>query len=419
MNPHPFFAVVLATYGRGDHIRPTIASVLQQTCADFELIVVGDGCNDTTEEVVASFGDARIAWHNLERNTGSQSAPNNVGIRHASAPWICYIGHDDIWAPDHLDRARRAIAADDTLDFVIGGCILHGPQDSDVYFVTGRFERSDDALQHFFPPASIAHRCDVPQRIGEWRDARSLTAPVDCDFLLRAAQGGLRFASTGCVTVHKFAAGHRYLSYLRQDSAEQHAMLRALAEADGGRIERIVEASKRQGRFMAMRYPDFATLEKGRLFEQYRKAKGLSRPPLRPLPERRRIEQSGEPRALDWHDLEQGVRPFRWSGPNPRPKILIPFSGDRARIAINVVHVAPDARLGDVAVCCEDHRVDCFVEKDDENRQWLVFPAKLKPADETVVTLHTPRMFCPHELIGSGDQRKLGIAVADVVIDPL
>jgi len=37
MSPHPFFAVVLATYGRGHHIRPTIVSVLQQTCADFEL----------------------------------------------------------------------------------------------------------------------------------------------------------------------------------------------------------------------------------------------------------------------------------------------------------------------------------------------------------------------------------------------
>jgi hypothetical protein len=35
MSPHPFFAVVLATYGCGQHIRPTIVSVLQQTCADF------------------------------------------------------------------------------------------------------------------------------------------------------------------------------------------------------------------------------------------------------------------------------------------------------------------------------------------------------------------------------------------------
>ncbi len=45
---------------------------------------------------------------------------------------------------------------------------------------------------------------------------QDVRAPVDGDFLLRAAQADLTFASTGKITVHKFAAGHRYLSYLQQ-----------------------------------------------------------------------------------------------------------------------------------------------------------------------------------------------------------
>src|ERR1043165_8264599 len=53
MTGGPGFSIVLATYGRGRHIAPTIASVLGQTIADFELIVVGDGCSDDTQAAVA------------------------------------------------------------------------------------------------------------------------------------------------------------------------------------------------------------------------------------------------------------------------------------------------------------------------------------------------------------------------------
>src|SRR6185436_18016378 len=98
----PFFSIVLATYNRGAFIAPTIESVLGQTFGSFELIVVGDACDDNTGDVVRGFGSERVTWRNLAVNCGSQSAPNNEGLRHARGEWIAYIGHDDIWAPDHL-----------------------------------------------------------------------------------------------------------------------------------------------------------------------------------------------------------------------------------------------------------------------------------------------------------------------------
>jgi glycosyltransferase involved in cell wall biosynthesis len=419
MKTPPFFAIVLAAYNRGHHILPTIASVLQQSFPDFELIVVGDGCNDATADAVRSFGDARISWQNLERNTGSQSTPNNVGIRNTSAPWVCYIGHDDIWAPNHLDRLRGIIKADDASDFVVSGCIYHGPQDSGVYFVTGIFESSDVAMKHFFPPSSFAHRRDVTQQIGEWRDPRALNAPVDCEFLLRAVHAGLRFVSTGAVTVHKFAAGHRYLSYLRQSSAEQCDMLAKLKAADDGYVDLLVERLKQSGLFMGMPYLDFSAYANGALFERNRQNKGLSRAVLRPLSECTRVVQGEEARGLDWYEREGRASYFRWSGPNPRPKILIPFAGGDARITLDVVAMAPQAELAEVAVSVEESQVDCSVAMNKTRRGRLIFPARLKQSEETIVTLHTPRMFCPHAVVGNGDRRTLGIAVADMVIEPL
>jgi glycosyltransferase involved in cell wall biosynthesis len=460
MNDSPLFSIVLSTYSRGNYIKPTIESVLRQTLSDFELIVVGDGCNDDTEQVVRSFRSKKISWRNLERNYGSQSFPNNEGIRNSRGRWICYLGHDDIWAPDHLARLREVLESDNAPDFVVSGCIYYGPTGSDVYSVTGLFESSETAFRHFFPPSSLAHRRDVSKRIGNWRDPSSIAAPVDCEFLLRAAHAGLRFASTGKITVHKFAAGHRYLFYLRQSAREQLAMLDSFDQNDDGRIEHIVETTKRLGHFMSMQYPDFSKYEVGHFFHEYRKIKGLNLPALRPLTGRVIIEQSDGARALDWHGLEQGSRPFRWSGPNPRPKILIPYTGRWARITICVALQPPkykqhlilsrlpsaalvwskrlmaqifaasspslndisapmNSPLGNVSVFVEDRKVEYAIRAEASQMSSLVFCARLNRSDYTVLTLHTPVMFCPDDYYGNGDKRKLGLAIADIIIDPL
>jgi glycosyltransferase involved in cell wall biosynthesis len=414
----PFFSVVMATFKRGQHIRPSIESVLQQTFPDFELLVVGDGCTDETAQAVKAFDSDLISWRNLSENSGSQSAPNNEGLRQARGRWICYLGHDDVWAPDHLQRLREAIEADEALDFVVGGCIYHGPEGSDVYYVTGLFETADAPLRHFFPPSSMAHRRDVSDRIGMWRPPWSIAPPVDCDFLLRAAQAGMRFASTGRITAHKFAAGHRYLSYLRPSSAEQSAMLRSLRDNDVP-IERIVETSKRQDFFMTMMNGDYSAQPDGFAFQHNRRNKGLNRPVLRPLLDRTVIEQSDGPRGLDWHVLEHKEVLFRWSGPSPRPRILIPFTGGSARIAIEVLSIPPGSQLGDISIFVEDRKIDYAIEGRAGRPFSLVFEAQLEPSADTIVTLHTPAMFRPSEVLGGEDWRKLGIAVADIIIEPL
>jgi glycosyltransferase involved in cell wall biosynthesis len=415
----PYFSVVMAAYNRGDRIRPSIESVLQQSFGEFELLVVGDACNDDTEAVVRAFGSPRVVWRNLKSNSGGQSGPNNDGIRCARGKWICYIGHDDVWRPDHLRHFKQASDADAAADFVVGGCIWHGPPDSDTDYVTGLFDTPDAAFYHLFPPSSIGHRRDVVERIGGWRAPRSIRAPADCDLMLRAVHAGLRFVSTGQISVHKFAAGHRYLYYLRPDCAEQAATLCQIKRGDRTRIESIVTRSKRHGLFMTMRYVDFSTHETGAAFEDNRRNKGLSRPPLRPLTGRTVIGQTDDPRALDWHPRDTPNARHRWSGPNARPKILVPYSGGRARFAIEVVAHAAVPYLYSVSILVEGTQVLHVVETRSDGSRWLVFDADLKAAEETILTLRTPAIFRPSEVYGNEDQRRLGIPMADMVIEPL
>src|SRR6476619_7155830 len=97
--PPPVVSVIIATYNWSSVLRYAIQSVLWQTFQDFELLVIGDGCTDDSAEVVASFTDPRIHWHNLPQNSGNQALPNHTGIDMARGQYIAYLGHDDLWYP--------------------------------------------------------------------------------------------------------------------------------------------------------------------------------------------------------------------------------------------------------------------------------------------------------------------------------
>src|SRR5262249_26255072 len=103
-----------------------------------------------------------------------------------------------------------------------------------------------------------------------------------------------------------------------------------------------IEAAKRNGAYMTMSHPaNIDAFEPGALFALNSSNKGLNRPPLRPLDRHCYIEQTAEPRALDWYALEQGTLPFRWSGPNARPKILLPVShSGEARVALHCLQAS-------------------------------------------------------------------------------
>jgi hypothetical protein len=335
----PLFTVIMATFNRGRHILPSIESVLQQTHTAFELLVIGDGCTDETGEIVAQCGDPRVSWTNLSMNGGSQSFPNNAGIAAARGRFIAYIGHDDIWSLNHLDQLAAAFDATPGLDVAVSGCILHAPPEVDFPGVTGIFEDQDSALRHFFPPSSFAHRRDLTDRIGLWGDPMSLRKPVDAELLYRAATNKMSFRSTGMVTVHKFTAAQRYLSYLSVVSDEQRAMLESMQEPGFEAFTlRQVQLAKDLGRFMYIpNGPDRAEDIPGETARTNAERKGIRRLPMVPLTRLYQLKQQGGHYAFDWHnEPKKGVL---WSFLNPAPKVLLPLAYDgRASLLMTIVH---------------------------------------------------------------------------------
>jgi glycosyltransferase involved in cell wall biosynthesis len=160
----PRVTVVIPTYNWATVLPRSIGSVLAQTMADFELLVIGDGCTDESEQVVRAVRDRRVSWHNLPQNGRSQVGPNNLGLQLARGPYVAYLGHDDLWLPDHLSLLCAALDA--------GAPLVHGHQlrvdpGRQPYVFPGEqwvYQPAD-----WLPPTSMMHRRDDARHVGGWR----------------------------------------------------------------------------------------------------------------------------------------------------------------------------------------------------------------------------------------------------------
>jgi glycosyltransferase involved in cell wall biosynthesis len=103
----PLISVIIPVYNGEKTIQETIESVLNQTFTDFELIVINDGSQDATLEIVERIQEPRLKAFSYA-NAG-QATSRNRGVSHACGEYISFIDADDLWTPDKLEAQLRAL----------------------------------------------------------------------------------------------------------------------------------------------------------------------------------------------------------------------------------------------------------------------------------------------------------------------
>ena len=96
----PLVSVMLVTYNHAQYIAEAIRSVLDQTCADLELVIVDDGSTDATPDVIASFQDPRIV--SIRQPNQGPSAATNRALAAARGRFVATMSGDDVCCPDRL-----------------------------------------------------------------------------------------------------------------------------------------------------------------------------------------------------------------------------------------------------------------------------------------------------------------------------
>lgn len=182
----PEVSVVLPVYDGARHLAESIESVLAQTYASVELIVVDDGSTDESARIADGYAASGVRV--LRQENAGTAAARNAGILAARGGLVAHLDADDVWLPDGLRRRVEALLADESADVASGRI--------EPFFSPELRERDRAGLRP--PPPLVAHvapamllRRRAYDRVGLY-DA-SLRAGQDLEWLLRAREAGLRF----------------------------------------------------------------------------------------------------------------------------------------------------------------------------------------------------------------------------------
>ena len=102
----PSISVVIPTYNRKSRLERALNSVLNQILQPIEIIVVDDGSEDGTAELVMEkYPSVKI----IRQNNRGVSAARNHGIRCSRGDWIAFLDSDDEWDPRKLLEQERLV----------------------------------------------------------------------------------------------------------------------------------------------------------------------------------------------------------------------------------------------------------------------------------------------------------------------
>ncbi len=219
-------SVVVPAYNAVPTLDETMRSVLRQTHAELEVIVVDDGSKDATRQMADAFAaqDARVRV--ISKPNGGVAAARNTGIDAARGDYVALLDADDLWHPDKLRRQLE---------------LFHkGP--STLGLVYNWYRRIDTSGRVVDPSAAPIVEGWVLYRHLDWNFVSNGSTPL----IRRSALGDIRFdpalnaaGNQGCedyllqlqiALKHQFACVPAYLTgYRRTEGA---------MTADAGRMIR-------------------------------------------------------------------------------------------------------------------------------------------------------------------------------------
>jgi hypothetical protein len=208
VNYQPLVSIVIPVYKGYPYLKESIDSALNQTYPNIEVIVVNDGSpdNGTTEKIALDYGE-RIRY--FYKPNGGVSTALNYGIQHMRGEWFSWLSHDDLYAPDKIEKQIQAVSDMEdkvcvvrctTASMDAEGKSINRPQRR----VSGVFTATEMMKMHslkevgLYGCALLIHR-DILTYCGEFN--QELKTVQDEDYWTRIMFSGFRFVSIPDVLV--------------------------------------------------------------------------------------------------------------------------------------------------------------------------------------------------------------------------
>lgn len=202
----PRVSVVVPAFNYADYLGAALDSLLAQTMADWECIVVDDGSTDDTAAVARSYAERDPRFRLLQQQGRGPAAARNNGVRHSTGTYLQFLDADDLLAASKLEFHSRFLDANPEVDIAYGVSTYFrtGAPEVVLYSLHGHLSRPllvkvndpTEALRklelfNIMPVLSALLRRTVWERIGGFNEA--VRGTEDWDFWLRAAIAGCTF----------------------------------------------------------------------------------------------------------------------------------------------------------------------------------------------------------------------------------
>lgn len=182
--PAALVATVIATHRRPEALRRAVRSALAQTVRDQVVIVVDDGAG-----LPGLPDDPRLFAVSLSRNTGVAGVVRNVGIRLTDSRYVAFLDDDNLWEPDHLERALAVLRSPQGPDGVYTALRRVLPDGTERDVLSVPFDRRRAARESFLDTNAFVARRTRALHFSRLRRTPEVMPREDWELVHRYSRG--------------------------------------------------------------------------------------------------------------------------------------------------------------------------------------------------------------------------------------
>lgn len=245
----PQFSVLMPVYNRETLVARAIESVVEQTCGDWELVIVDDGSTDATPLVLADFArrDPRIRV--IRQPNGGAASARERAAGEARGEWFTCLESDDLWLHDALEHFATYAAAHPAARFLYG--YHHRLRGEQAEYLRGRMQdRPTDVhdvfASVFLNPICVCHRRELRDLVGGYDT--TLRFCDDYDLYLRMSLHCAFEPVNRPIGLRRRHEGNLSVQSGRSQQGEAFVLRRFVEERGGRDVLTVDEINRRLGR---------------------------------------------------------------------------------------------------------------------------------------------------------------------------
>jgi glycosyltransferase involved in cell wall biosynthesis len=202
----PRVSVFMPVYNGQQYLKEAIESVLSQTFAQFEFIILNDGSKDASKEIIDSYKDARIRRIENLLPSGLM-AVRNQGLKAAGGEYIATIDCDDVWDAKKLEKQVEYMDAHPAFAFV-GSRAAYIDEKSQIKGIAWRYKLTPKSIppfllfgNYFIHSSILLRRSMIP------KEGYQASTAEDYELWTRLGRSGLSWSLPHVLVKYRVHAG--------------------------------------------------------------------------------------------------------------------------------------------------------------------------------------------------------------------